>query len=164
MFTDFESQWKKLNPEQKLVASFFEDDLNEGYSNYVVLLKITGFLGLLALTISALGLLGMVVYTTETKVKEIGIRKVFGASVLNLNFQLSKEYLKLIVWAVGIGAPVTAYLIYLVLPRIQYYSTTVSVWDVVISTTILLGLGMLTVWSQTNRAALSNPADTLRSE
>jgi len=164
MFTDFESHWKKLNPEQKLEASFFEDDLNEGYSNYVVLLKLIGFLGLLALTISVLGLLGMVVYTAETKVKEISIRKVFGASMLNLNYLLSKEYLKLILWAVGIGAPVTAYLIYLVLPLMQYYSTTVSVWDVVISTAILFGLGILTVWSQTNKAALSNPADTLRSE
>jgi ABC-type antimicrobial peptide transport system permease subunit len=164
MFTDFENQWKKLNPEQKLAASFFEDDLNEGYNNYVVLLKIIGFLGLLALTISALGLLGMVVYTAETKVKEICIRKVFGASVLHLNFLLSKEYLKLILWAVGIGAPLTAYLIYQMLPRIQYYSTTVSVWDVVISTTILFGLALLTVWSQTNKAALANPAETLRSE
>jgi putative ABC transport system permease protein len=164
MFVDLENQWKKLNPEQKVQASFFEDDLNEGYKSYVVLLKITGFLGLFALTISALGLLGMVVYTAETKVKEISIRKVFGASVLNLNYLLSKEYLKLILWAVGIGAPVTAYLIYLVLPRMQYYSTTVSVWDVLISTAILFGLGMITVWSQTNKTALSNPADTLRSE
>jgi putative ABC transport system permease protein len=164
MFTDFENRWKKLNPEQKLEASFFEDDLNEGYSNYVVLLKITGFLGLLALTISALGLLGMVVYTAETKVKEISIRKVFGATVFNLNYLLSKEYLRLMIWAIGIGAPVTAYLIYLVLPHMQYYSTTVSVWDVLISIGILFGLGMITVWSQTNRAALSNPAETLRSE
>ncbi|MCE7862145.1 MAG: hypothetical protein DYG99_01240 [Bacteroidetes bacterium CHB5] len=164
MFTDFESQWKKLNPEQKLVASFFEDDLNEGYSNYLVLLKITGFLGLLALTISVLGLLGMVVYTTETKVKEISIRKVFGASSVNLNYLLSKEYLKLMLWAVAIGAPITAYLIYLVLPRMQYYSTTVSVWDVVVSIMVLLGLGLFTVWSQTSKTALSNPAETLRSE
>ncbi|MBX2895440.1 MAG: ABC transporter permease [Cyclobacteriaceae bacterium] len=164
MFTDFETHWNNLNPEQKVAASFFEDDLNDGYNHYVVLLKIIGFLGLLALTISVLGLLGMVVYSAETKVKEISIRKVFGASVLNLNYMLSKEYLKLIVWAVGISAPVTAYLIYLVLPHLQYYSTTVSLWDVVISTAILLGLAMLTVWSQTNKVAMANPADTLRSE
>lgn len=164
MFTDFENHWKNLNPEQKLTASFFEDDLNEGYSNYVVLLKMVGFLGLLAITISVLGLLGMVVYTAETKVKEISIRKVFGASLLNLNYLLSKEYLRLMAWAVAIGAPITAYLIYLVLPQMQYYSITVSVWDVIISTFILLALGVFTVWSQTNRAALSNPAETLRSE
>lgn len=164
MFTNFENHWKNLNPEQKLTASFFEDDLNEGYSNYVVLLKMVGFLGLLAITISVLGLLGMVVYTAETKVKEISIRKVFGASLLNLNYLLSKEYLRLMAWAVAIGAPITAYLIYLVLPQMQYYSITVSVWDVIISTFILLALGVFTVWSQTNRAALSDPAETLRSE
>jgi putative ABC transport system permease protein len=164
MFTGFENHWKSLNPEQKLEASFFEDDLNEGYSSYVVLIKIVGFLGLMAITISILGLLGMVVYTAETKVKEVSIRKVFGASLFNLNLLLSKEYLKLLMWAILFSAPLTAYLIYLVLPRIQYYSVTLTVWDVVLSTLILLGLGVITVWSQTNKAALSNPAETLRSE
>lgn len=164
MFTDFENHWKNLNPEQKLTASFFEDDLNEGYSNYLVLIKMVGFLGLLAITISVLGLLGMVVYTTENRVKEISIRKVFGASLVSLNYLLSKEYLRLMAWAIGIGAPVTAYLIYWVLPQMQYYSITVSVWDVILSALILFALGLLTVWSQTNKAALSNPAETLRSE
>lgn len=164
MFTEFEKQWKNLNPEQKLQARFFEDDLNEGYHNYVILLKIVGFLGLMAITISILGLLGMVVYTAETKAKEVSIRKVFGASLLNLNMLLSKEYLKLLVLAILFSAPVTAYLIYLVLPQLQYYSVSLTMWDILISTLVLLGLGFVTVWSQTNKAALANPAETLKSE
>lgn len=164
MFTELEKQWKNLNPEQKLQARFFEDELNEGYHNYVILLKIVGFLGLMALSISLLGLLGMVVYTAETKAKEVSIRKVFGASLLNLNMLLSKEYLKLLVWAIFFSAPVTAYLIYLVLPQLQYYSVSLTMWDILISTLILLGLGFVTVWSQTNKAALANPAETLKSE
>jgi putative ABC transport system permease protein len=147
----------------KVRSYFFEEELNESYSMYRVLIKIVGFLGLLAIIISLLGMLSMVVYTAETKAKEVSIRKVFGASLLNLNMLLSKEYLKLLVWAILFSAPVTAYLIYLVLPQLQYYSVSLTMWDILISTLILLGLGFVTVWSQTNKAALANPSDTLKS-
>lgn len=164
MFTDFEKQWKNLNPEQKLQATFFEDDLNEGFHNYVVLLKVVGFLGLLAITISLLGLLGMVVYTAETKAKEESVRKVLGASIVNLNLLLSKDYLRLMLWAILISAPVTAYLFHLVLPKLQYYSVRLTPWDVLLSGFLLLGFGVATIASQTYKTAKANPAETLRSE
>ncbi|MBY0434396.1 MAG: FtsX-like permease family protein, partial [Cyclobacteriaceae bacterium] len=164
MFTEFETHWKNLNPEQKLEADFFEDDLNEGYSNYIVLIKIIGFLGLMAITISLLGMLGMVVYTSETRTKEISIRKVLGATVPNLAFLLSREYLKLMIVAISIAVPVTAYLFQLVLPRIQYYSVSLSGWDVLLSAVALLTIGLGTIASQTLRTAQVNPAETLRAE
>jgi ABC-type antimicrobial peptide transport system permease subunit len=164
MFTDFENHWKNLDRENKLEARFFESELNEGYYTYIVLLKITGFLGLLAITISILGLLGMVVYTTETKVKEISIRKVLGATNLNLNVLLSKDYLKLMLWAILFAAPITAYLFHLVLPQIQYYSVSLTVWDILLSAVILLGLGFATITSQTYKTTRSNPAETLKTE
>lgn len=164
LFTDLENRWKNLDPEQKMQARFFEDELNEGYESYVTLLKIVGFLGLLAITISLLGLLGMVVYTAETKVKEVSIRKVLGASLVNLNVLLSKEYLKLMLWAIFISAPITAYLFQLVLPKMQHYSVSLTGWDVLFSTVLLLGLGVITITSQTYKTAQANPAETLRSE
>lgn len=164
MFTDFEKQWKNLNPEQKLQATFFEDDLNEGFHNYVVLLKVVGFLGLLAITISLLGLLGMVVYTAETKAKEESVRKVLGASIVNLNLLLSKDYLRLMLWAILISAPVTAYLFHLVLPKLQFYSVCLTPWDVLLSGFLLLGFDVATIASQTYKTAKANPAETLRSE
>lgn len=164
MFTEFETHWKNLNPEQKLEAEFFEDELNDGYSNYRVLLKIVGFLGLMAITISLLGMLGMVVYTSETKAKEVSIRKVMGATVYSLAFLLSKDYLKLMVWAILFAVPITAFLFQFVLSKIQYYSVSLTLWDILLSAVVLLGLGLATITSQTYKTALTNPADTLKGE
>ncbi|HRG79825.1 MAG TPA: ABC transporter permease [Cyclobacteriaceae bacterium] len=164
MFTEFENHWKILNPEQKLEADFFEEELSEGYSSYVVMIKIVGFLGLLAITISLLGMLGMVVYTSETKAKEVSIRKVMGASVYNLAFLLSKDYLKLMVWAILFAVPITTTIFYLLFPKIQYYSVSLTVWDVLLSAMVLLGLGIATITSQTYKTALTNPAETLKGE
>lgn len=164
MFTEFETHWKNLDPEQKLNASFFEDELNDGYHNYIILIKIVGYLGLLAITISLLGLLGMVVYTAETKAKEVSIRKVLGATVLNLTFLLSKDYMKLMLWAILFAVPATGFLLNLVLPKMQYYSIHVTFWDALLSTMVLLGLGLATITSQTYKTALSNPAEVLKTE
>jgi putative ABC transport system permease protein len=163
LFTQLESRWKNMS-ERKMEARFFEDDLNEGYSMYQTLLKIIGFLGLLALTISMLGMLGMVVYTSETRAKEVSIRKVMGATVPNLALLLSADYLKLMLWAIVFAIPITAYLFQLILPKIQYYSVTLNVWDVLISTTVLITIGLATITSQTYKTARINPAETLRAE
>lgn len=164
MFTEFENHWKTLNPEQKLQADFFEEELNEGYSSYVVMIKIVGFLGLLAITISLLGMLGMVVYTSETKTKEVSIRKVMGGTVYNLAFLLSKDYLKLMVWAILFAVPITTTIFYLLFPKIQYYSVSLTPWDILLSAMVLLGLGLATIASQTYKTALTNPAETLKGE
>jgi glucan phosphoethanolaminetransferase (alkaline phosphatase superfamily) len=164
MFTEFENRWKTLNPEQKLVADFFEEELNEGYSSYIVMIKIVGFLGVLAITISLLGMLGMVVYTSETKAKEVSIRKVMGATVYSLALLLSKDYLKLMAWAILFAVPITSTLFYFLLPEIQYYSVSLSPWDILLSASILMGLGIATITSQTYKTALANPAETLKAE
>jgi putative ABC transport system permease protein len=164
MFTEFENHWKNLNPEQKLEADFFEEELNDGYSNYIVMIKIVGFLGLLAITISLLGMLGMVVYTSETKAKEVSIRKVMGATVYSLALLLSKDYLKLMTWAILFAVPITTTLFYFLLPEIQYYSVSLTPWDVLLSAVILLGLGLATIASQTHKTASTNPADVLKME
>lgn len=164
MFTEFENHWKKLNPEQKLEADFFEEELSDGYSSYVVMIKIVGFLGLLAITISLLGMLGMVVYTSETKAKEVSIRKVMGATVYSLAFLLSKDYLKLMLWAILFAVPITTTIFYLLFPKIQYYSVSLTPWDILLSAIILLGLGFATIASQTHKTASANPADVLKME
>jgi putative ABC transport system permease protein len=164
MFAEFENQWRTLNPEQKLEADFFEEELNEGYSSYVVMIKIVGFLGLLAITISLLGMLGMVVFTSETKAKEVSIRKVMGATIFSIVFLLSKDYFKLIVWAILFAVPITTTIFNLLFPKIQYYSVSLTPWDILLSATILLGLGFATIASQTHKTASTNPAETLRAE
>ncbi len=164
MFTQFENTWKKFENANKLKADFFEEELRDGYQMYVAMLKIIGFLGLLAITISLLGMLGMVVYTAESKTKEVGIRKVLGASVSSITYLLSKEYLKLMSWAIVISIPITVVIFDYILSKIQYYSVSISIWDILIGIIILMGLALLTITSQTHKTANMNPAETLKYE
>lgn len=163
LFSELEKRWKNVS-DQPFSARFFEHDIEEAYSMYKTLIKIIGFLGLLALSISLLGMLGMVVYTSETKAKEVGIRKVMGASVYGITFLLSKDYLRLMLLAVLIGAPVTAALFSWFMPYIQYYSVRLNGWDILWATLVLASLGLATIASQTYRTAMANPAETLRAE
>jgi putative ABC transport system permease protein len=164
MFSQMEAAWKQLPTQKKFEGKYFEDHLNEAYQTYTIVLKIVGFLGLLAITISLLGMLGMVVYTSETKTKEVSIRKVMGATVTSIAVLLSKDYLKMMGWAMLFAIPLTAFILSKLLPGIQYYSVTLSVYDIVTSAVILIVLGLLTITSQTYKTAMTNPATTLRSE
>jgi putative ABC transport system permease protein len=164
MFSQFENAWKQLPTQRKFEGRYFESQLNEAYSSYLVLIKIGGFLGVLAITISLLGMLGMVVYTAESKTKEVSIRKVMGASVASITFLLSRDYLRMMIWAILFATPVTAYLLNLIMPKIQYYYAELSFWDILLSSLILLTLGLSAITSQTFKTALTNPAATLRSE
>lgn len=161
---DMEATWKTLAGEKKFTAKFFDDEIEEAYVVYFVMVKICGFLGLLAISISCLGLLGMVVYTAETKTKEIGIRKVMGASSLQLALMLSNGFIKLMLIAAMIAIPVTYFLFDKGFLNTSYYRIDISVWDILISLAIMLLLGVSTILSQTLRAARSNPVDTLRYE
>jgi putative ABC transport system permease protein len=164
MFTEMEETWKRFPTEKKFQAKYFEDELNDAYATYTVLLKIVGFLGLLALTISLLGMLGMVVYNSETKAKEVSIRKVMGATVGSLVFILSKDYLKMMAWAILLAVPVTAYLISAILSHTQHYRITLNAWDIMLSAFILLFFGVATISTQTYKTAMTNPAEALRGE
>jgi ABC-type antimicrobial peptide transport system permease subunit len=164
MFTKMEETWKRFPTEKKFQAKYFEDELNDAYATYTVLLKIVGFLGLLALTISLLGMLGMVVYTSETKAKEVSIRKVMGATVGSIVFILSKDYLKMMGWAILLAVPVTGYLISAILSHTQHYRITLNAWDIILSAFILLFFGVATISTQTYKTAMTNPAEALRGE
>jgi len=113
--------------------------------------------------ISCLGLLGMATYTTETRLKEIAIRKVLGSSDGSLIYLLSKGFFVILLIAVFIAVPLSYFLNSLWLELIPYHVT-------VDAPTILLGVGLLilfgaiTIGSQTGRAALVKPVDNLKSE
>lgn len=163
-FDQMESVWKTLEPEKKFEARFFDDEIRESYDFYENLLKLVGFLGLLALSISLLGLLGMVVYTSETKIKEVGIRKVMGASTPGIIMLLSKDYLKLMLWATIFAIPVATLIADKFLAAMQHYHVTLTIWDILFSLAVLLTLGLITIASQTFKTASTNPAETLRAE
>jgi ABC-type antimicrobial peptide transport system permease subunit len=163
-FTDMEAVWKPLGGEKKFKAEFFDDEISEAYQTYFVLVKMCGFLGLLAISISCLGLLGMVVYTAETRTKEIGVRKVMGASTWQLTVLMSKGYVQLMMIAAVIAIPATYLFFYKILSQTNFYQIEIGVWEILLSLAIMLLLGISTVLSQTLKAARANPVDTLRYE
>lgn len=162
--SQMESVWKTLEPEKKFEAQFFDEEIRESYAFYKTFLKLVGFLGILAISISLLGLLGMVVYNSETKTKEVGIRKVMGASTGSITLLLSRDYLKLMLWAALFAIPLTVWLADIILPSLQQYHVTLNFWDVLLSLVILLTMGLATIASQTFKTASINPAETLRAE
>ncbi|MEO0334134.1 MAG: FtsX-like permease family protein, partial [Bacteroidota bacterium] len=129
--------WGQLS-DRKLSAKFLSDTIGEAYSWYWPLLKIVGFLGLLAISVSCLGLLGMVVLTVENRTKEVGIRKVHGASSGRILILLTKDYLKMITIAVVIAVPLTYALFNLMNPFILKYRPDVSISSILLSIFILL--------------------------
>ncbi len=163
-FTALENSWQQVSDNTKLKAAFFKNELNDSYFVYRFLLKVAGFLGLLAISISILGLLGMVVYTAETRVKEVSIRKVLGASAFGITLLLSRDYLILMIWSIALGIPLAIGIYETVFTRIPDYHAHLTVLDVVLGAFGLMCLGLLAIASQTYKTALANPADTLKAE
>jgi putative ABC transport system permease protein len=161
---EMESVWKSIGATERFQARFFSDEIEETYSFYFSLIKICGFLGFLAITISCLGLLGMVVYTTENRMKELGIRKVMGATKWHLALLLSKGYLKLMGIAAIIATPLTYLIFDKILLQMQYYRFQIGPVEIIISLCLMILLGGATIFSQTIKASQANPVDTLKSE
>lgn len=163
-FSDMEAAWKNLGNETMFKSKFMDDEIEEAYSFYFTMIKMCGFLGLLAISISCLGLLGMVVYTAERRTKEIGIRKVMGATVSELTILLSKSYIKMILIGSMIAIPITYFIFSQLIVSMQYYHMDIGAMEIIISFVILLVIGLATIMSQTIRASRANPVDTLRYE
>lgn len=158
-----ESTWKNFDKVHDFEHKFFDDQLKSNYAFVWDLVSIIGFVSLLAVVISVLGLLGIASYTAQTKVKEIGIRKIMGASAWGLMLFLSKGFLWMLFIATLIALPVSYYLNQLWLQEFAVRVNFVS-WMVLAGVLAILGIGVLTIASQTYRAATSNPVEALRAE
>ena len=138
------------------------DEIREAYSFYIMIVKLWSFLGLLAITVACLGLLGTVSFTTKKRIKEISIRKVMGASSESLVLLLSREFVILMTIASIITIPVMYILFNHLLGNTQHYSIEIGALEIGINLFIMLVLGLSTVLSQTLKAANANPVDNLK--
>ncbi|RAJ95443.1 putative ABC transport system permease protein [Larkinella arboricola] len=154
--------WKHLNPHQPFTGEWYRDFLYKRHSHEDDV-NFMGLLTALAFSIACLGLLGMVTYTTETRVKEVGIRKVMGAEVRQIIWLLSWDFVKLLLIAGGIALPL-GYLAGMAFLINFAYHVSIGFETLGGCIGLLLGLGGLTIGFRTYRAALSNPADSLRNE
>lgn len=163
-FDKLEKAWKEVDDIHAFTAEFYDDRIERAYGEYIMMFKIVSFLSVLAVSISILGLLGMAVYTTETRIKEISIRKVLGATEKSLVYLLSRGFL----WMIGIAAIIAVPLTYLFFNEVFFsdYENHIEVGplELLLGVLILFGIGFLVIGWQTLQAARSNPADTLRNE
>ncbi|WP_232541042.1 ABC transporter permease [Spirosoma endbachense] len=159
-----DNAWRKIDKVHQLDAKFYDDQIEEAYRQFEVMVKVIGFITFLAICIASMGLFGMVVFTTETKLKEISIRKVLGASEGRLIFLLSKGFLFLLVIATLIALP-TTYLFFdkVVLAKFAYHQP-IGLTDLLTSVLVVMAIAFLLIGSQTLKAARSNPATVLKSE
>ena len=159
-----ESTWKKIDRVHPFEAKFYDEEIEDAYSEFSAMIKIIGFLSFLAISIASMGLFGMVVFTTETRLKEISIRKVMGASSGNLIYLLSRGFLALLSISALIALPVT-YLFFenVVLTNFPYH-TPVQVAELFVGLLTVLLIAFIMIGSQTLKAARSNPAEVLKSE
>jgi putative ABC transport system permease protein len=156
--------WRKIDRVHPLEASFYEEQIQQAYSQFSVMIRIIGFLGFLAICIASLGLFGMVVYTTETRLKEVSIRKVMGASETALVYLLSKGFLFLLGIAALIALPLT-YLFFSQVILVNFaYHQPIGLSELLLGVGIIMLLAMIMIGSQTLKAARHNPVKSLRNE
>jgi ABC-type antimicrobial peptide transport system permease subunit len=158
-----EEVWRKIDPVHPFEAKFYDDSIEEAYNELSAMIKVIGFLSFLAISIASLGLFGMVVFTTETRLKEISIRKVMGASSGNLVVLLSRSFVMLLLLSALIALPVT-YLFFerVVLIRFPFHEAIGL--ELFTGLLTVLAIAFIMIGSQTIKAAQSNPAGILKSE
>lgn len=159
-----EQVWDNVDSNHRMDAQFMDTQIEDYYEFLVDFMKIFGFIGFLAVSISSLGLFGMAIYSTQTRMKEIGIRKTFGASEKKLIYLLSRGFFKMVMWAILIGTPICYFLFDKVILAQNVYRTQITIVEVGGSILALILLCFITIITQTWKAARTNPANVLRDE
>ena len=155
--------FKKFDPASPFVYQFADEEYAKKFSDEERIGKLASSFASLAIFISCLGLFGMASFTAEKRIKEIGIRKVLGASVFNLWRLLSKEFVGLVIISFLISVPLSWYLMNHWLLNFEYRSA-ITGWLFAWTALGTILITLLTVSYQSIRAAITNPVNSLRSE
>ena len=158
-----QSVFKKHLPDAIFDFKFADQEYGLKFAVEQRVAKLVTFFAVLAILISCLGLFGLAAFTAERRTKEIGIRKVLGATIMNIWVMISKEFVYLIAASLLIATPMTYYLLSNWLAKYQYH-TTLSWWIFTVSGLLALGLTLMTVSYQAIKAATLNPVKSLKSD
>ena len=163
LLSKIETVWKKNIPEEPFSYSFLDQKVQQQYESEISLSRIINLFTVIAILISCLGLFGLAAFSAQQRSKEIGVRKVLGASVTSVARLLSKEFLKLVMIAFIISAPV-AWLASDKWLEGFAYKVDISWWMFAIAAVVVMAIALLTVSFQAIRAGMSNPVDALKTE
>jgi putative ABC transport system permease protein len=161
--SNVEKSWNKYFPADPFSYFFLDDSFNQQYKADIRFGKVFGLFAMLAIIIACFGLLGLSAYNVLQRTKEIGIRKVLGASVQNLLVLLSQEFLVLVIVSLFVAIPVCWAVMY---NWLQDFAFRIGIhgWVFIVAGLIAIAIALLTVGLQALKAALANPAKSLRTE
>jgi ABC-type antimicrobial peptide transport system permease subunit len=158
-----ESVFKKYNPGAPFEYKFTDEEYAQKFSNEERIGNLATFFAVLAIFISCLGLFGLASFVAEQRTKEIGVRKVLGASVLNIWQMLSKDFMLLVAISCVIAIPVAWYYLNAWLKNYEY-RTDISLWVLAVACAGAAAITLLTISFQAIKAAIANPVKSLRTE
>ncbi len=155
--------WTTLVPDRPFEFTFQDEQVSKLYASEVKFQKLFSNFTFIAILIACLGLFGLSAYTAQQRTKEIGIRKILGASVLGVTQLLSKEFLKLVLLAIAVSIPIAWYAMNEWLQNFAYH-VELDAWMFVLSGLVAVLIALFTVSFQSIKAALTNPVNSLRNE
>ena len=158
-----EKAWKEVRPDRPLLFKFLDDSYNKLYENESRIEKLIMVFCLIAIFISIIGLFSLIFLTAQMRKKEIGIRKVVGASVFEIVKLMIKEFLIIVLIASIIAAPITYYIMEKWLQDYVYHIK-INVWLFIAASFIAILLTLITVGFQSYKAATENPVNSLKNE
>jgi putative ABC transport system permease protein len=158
-----ESVMKKDNPAYPFDYKFVDEQFNGMFQSEMLISKLSRVFATLAIIISCLGLFGLAAYTAERRTKEIGIRKVLGASVSGITALMSKDFLQLIIVLALVAFPVAWWAMHSWLQSYSY-RIDISWWVFIIAGALAVFIALITISFQSIKAAIANPVKSLRTE
>ena len=153
----------KLNTKFPFTYKFSDEEYQKLYKSEQVVNRLSGYFAFLAIFISCLGVLGLAIFTAEQRTREIGIRKVLGASVNGIVLLLSKDFMKLVLVAMVIASPLAWYFMNNWLQDFAY-RINISWWIFPVAGVLAVLITLLTISFQAIKAAIANPVKSLRTE
>lgn len=156
--------WKMVDPIHPLDAEFYDNEIKSAYSELAAMIKVIGFLSFIAISIASLGMLGMVVFTTETRLKEISIRKVLGASSVSIVLMLSRVFVLLLGASSLVALPLTfVFFERVVLTRFPFHEP-IGIVELLSGLAAVSIVAFSMIGFQTIKAAQRNPAEILKGQ
>ncbi len=158
-----ENKWKEVNPNSMFEFHFLDASIDAVYHSEVKLGKLINYFSLFAVLISCFGLVGLMAFTIERRIKEIGVRKALGANIFDIVKLISGQYTVLMLISFALGIPISLTFLDKWLDSFAF-QTSISIWIIILACLILISITYISISFQAVKAATTNPVEALRYE